>query len=182
MNLNLNIEYTLAPLKQTDPRLLREPIGSGGLMMALYHYHRFLTIGAQGVRGRVRPRRRRAVLPVPGRRRGPEVARRAARRLRGPADQARLDRLQVVLLAERTTRCSASRRTSPGTRTRARCTSPTTGTSRDGKLPHRIEVRYGDKRYAILTDRQVHARTRQIDPAPRRTTLLSDRFTMFTRI
>ncbi|HEY2910458.1 MAG TPA: hypothetical protein VGI99_09440, partial [Gemmataceae bacterium] len=28
-----------------------EPIGSGGLMMALYHYHRLLTVGPKGFEG-----------------------------------------------------------------------------------------------------------------------------------
>ena len=48
MNLDLNIKYSLSPLKQTDTSRQREPIGSGGLMMALYHYRRLLTMGAKG--------------------------------------------------------------------------------------------------------------------------------------
>src|SRR4029077_10336400 len=48
VNLKLNIDYKLSPLKQTDIALQREPIGSGGLMMALYHYHRLLTLGSKG--------------------------------------------------------------------------------------------------------------------------------------
>jgi S1-C subfamily serine protease len=51
VKLKLNIETTLQPLKQTDLAQQQEPIGSGGLMMALYHYHRFLTLGAKGFEG-----------------------------------------------------------------------------------------------------------------------------------
>ncbi|MCS6865991.1 MAG: trypsin-like peptidase domain-containing protein [Gemmataceae bacterium] len=49
--MKLNIETTLEPLRQTDLRLQQEPIGSGGLMMAFYHYRRFLTLGAKGFEG-----------------------------------------------------------------------------------------------------------------------------------
>ncbi|MBA4189629.1 MAG: serine protease [Planctomycetaceae bacterium] len=51
VNLKLNIEHKLAPLKDTDRRLQAEPIGSGGLMLALYQWHRFLTVGAKGFEG-----------------------------------------------------------------------------------------------------------------------------------
>jgi len=51
VNLKLNIEHKLAPLKDTDRRLQAEPIGSGGLMLALYQWHRFLTKGAKGFEG-----------------------------------------------------------------------------------------------------------------------------------
>jgi S1-C subfamily serine protease len=51
VKLKLNIEHSLAPLKETDPRLQVEPINSGGLMIALYHWHRFLTVGPKGFEG-----------------------------------------------------------------------------------------------------------------------------------
>ena len=52
VNLQLNILHTLHPLKSgLNIRETTEPIGSGGLMMALYHYHRFLTMGAKGFEG-----------------------------------------------------------------------------------------------------------------------------------
>jgi S1-C subfamily serine protease len=51
VKLKLNIETTLQPLRQTDLAQQKEPIGSGGLMMALYHYHRFLTLGPKGFEG-----------------------------------------------------------------------------------------------------------------------------------
>lgn len=41
--------FTLDPLKANiDPRELRDPPGSGGLLMALYQWHRLLTLGAKG--------------------------------------------------------------------------------------------------------------------------------------
>jgi S1-C subfamily serine protease len=49
--MKLNIETSLEPLRQNDLRLQQEPIGSGGLMMAMYHYRRFLTLGAKGFEG-----------------------------------------------------------------------------------------------------------------------------------
>lgn len=51
VRLKLNIETTLQPLQQTDLAQQQEPIGSGGLMMALYHYQRFLTLGPKGFEG-----------------------------------------------------------------------------------------------------------------------------------
>src|SRR5262249_8943806 len=46
--LKTNFEQRLAPLIEKDPKRRTEPIGSGGLMMALYHWHRFLTVGPKG--------------------------------------------------------------------------------------------------------------------------------------
>jgi S1-C subfamily serine protease len=51
VTMKLNIETSLEPLKQTDVAVQQEPIGSGGLMMAMYQYHRFLTLGAKGFEG-----------------------------------------------------------------------------------------------------------------------------------
>ena len=48
VNLKLNIAQKLAPLADKEVRLQQEPIGSGGLMMALYHYHRLMTVGGKG--------------------------------------------------------------------------------------------------------------------------------------
>ena len=147
VNLKLNIDYKLAPLKQTDTSLQREPIGSGGLMMALYHYHRLLS--QRGSRGRVCPRRLRTVLyPADG---------------TPPKSLAAL-RVDCEVLKTRhaTTDCkwyfSRKDHTLLGFETYI---------TKDGdpcevyffdykeiegrKLPHKIEVRYGDKRYAILT-------------------------------
>ncbi|MDY3552107.1 trypsin-like peptidase domain-containing protein [Gemmata sp. JC717] len=51
ISLKLNIETTLEPLKQSDLTQQKMPLGSGGLMMALYHYHRFLALGEKGFEG-----------------------------------------------------------------------------------------------------------------------------------
>jgi len=46
------VVFALEPLKAgLDPRELRDPPGSGGLLMAMYHYHRLLTQGAKGFEG-----------------------------------------------------------------------------------------------------------------------------------
>jgi serine protease Do len=150
VNLDLNIKYSLAPLQQTDPALLREPIGSGGFMMALYHYHRLLTKGAKGfeaefAHGGVEP-----YYPYPA----DGTAPKSLAELRVDCDVLRtrhasidckwyFSRKDHSLLGMETfiTRdldpCEVyffDYRNVEGR-----------------KLPHRIEVRYGDKRYAILT-------------------------------
>jgi hypothetical protein len=53
VKLNLGgLDYTVEPLKQNpDLRDLKDPPGSGGLLMALYHYHRLLTLGSKGFEG-----------------------------------------------------------------------------------------------------------------------------------
>ena len=51
VTLKLNIETTLEPLRQSDLVLQKQPLGSGGLMMALYHYRRLLTLGEKGFEG-----------------------------------------------------------------------------------------------------------------------------------
>lgn len=47
------LKYDLDPLKtgRTDTTELKDPPGSGGLMLALYHYRRLLTIGPKGFEG-----------------------------------------------------------------------------------------------------------------------------------
>jgi S1-C subfamily serine protease len=52
VTLKMNVTDTLEPLKTgADLARLQEPFGSGGLMMALYHYHRFMTLGPKGFEG-----------------------------------------------------------------------------------------------------------------------------------
>ncbi len=46
--LKTNTEQSLQPLKDSDPAKRSMPLGSGGLMMALYHWHHFLTQGPKG--------------------------------------------------------------------------------------------------------------------------------------
>lgn len=46
------VNFALDPLNaNADPRELRDPPSSGGLLMAVYHYHRLLTAGAKGFEG-----------------------------------------------------------------------------------------------------------------------------------
>jgi serine protease Do len=53
VKLNLGgLDYTLDPLKSNqDIRDIKDPPGSGGLLMAAYHYHRLLTQGSKGFEG-----------------------------------------------------------------------------------------------------------------------------------
>jgi S1-C subfamily serine protease len=53
VKLNLGgLDYTLEPLKSNqDVRDVKDPPGSGGLLMAMYHYHRMLTLGPKGFEG-----------------------------------------------------------------------------------------------------------------------------------
>ena len=49
VNAKLNIDYKLEPLrKDQDEKDLMVPPFSGGLLMAMYHYNRFLTLGPKG--------------------------------------------------------------------------------------------------------------------------------------
>jgi serine protease Do len=53
LKLNLGgLDYSLEPLKSSqDIRDIKDPPGSGGLLMAMYHYQRLLTQGAKGFEG-----------------------------------------------------------------------------------------------------------------------------------
>lgn len=148
--LKLNIEHKLQPLKQTDARDQVEPIGSGGLMMALYHYHRFLTVGAKGFEGEFVHAGSEPFYPMPADGSTPK----SLAALRVDSDVMRTKHGPVVckwyfskkdgLLAGFETLISKD-------------TDPCEVylgdyKMKDGRmLPHRIEVRHGDKRYATLT-------------------------------
>jgi S1-C subfamily serine protease len=52
VKLGLNIEFSIRPFEPgLTQRAAAEPVGSGGLMMALYHWHRMLTVGPKGFEG-----------------------------------------------------------------------------------------------------------------------------------
>jgi S1-C subfamily serine protease len=150
VNLDLNIKYSLAPLQQTDPALLREPIGSGGFMMALYHYHRLLTKGVGGFEAEFAHGGIEPFYPYPA---------------DGSAPKSLADlRVDCEVLRSRhaSVDCkwyfSRKDHTLLGMETYiTRDADPCEvyffdyRTVEGRKLPHRIEVRYGDKRYAILT-------------------------------
>ncbi len=150
VSLKLNIEHKLSPLTDTDARLQVEPIGSGGLMMALYHWHRMLTVGEKGFEGLFAHGGEEPCYPFPADGSAPKSL--AALRV----DCA------VLRTKHGSTECkwfySKQDHTLLGvesyiTKDEDPCEvffsdyKPV-----DGKqLPHRIEVRYKDKRYAALT-------------------------------
>ncbi|MDB5312300.1 MAG: mucD 4 [Gemmataceae bacterium] len=149
--LRLNIEHRLLPLEQTDPRQQAEPIGSGGLMMALYHYHRFLTTEGKGFEGEFVHGGSEPFYPPPADGGTPK----SLAALRVDADVIRTKHGSVTckwyfaktdqkLLGLET---FISKDTDP-------CELYLSDYKDAGNgrvLPHRIEARYGDKRYAVLT-------------------------------
>ena len=150
VTLKLNIEQTLYPLKQTDPRELSEPIGSGGLMLALYHYHRLLTVGPSGFEGEFAHGGTEPFYPMPAEGSAPKSL--AAQRVDCDVLRTRHGPVAAKWYYDRKDR---------------RLAGFEVFLSKDGdpcevylgdyrpvdgrQLPHRLEVRYGDKRYAVLT-------------------------------
>jgi S1-C subfamily serine protease len=51
VTMKLNIVTELEPLKDSEVAKQKLPLGSGGLMLAMYHYHRLLTLGEKGFEG-----------------------------------------------------------------------------------------------------------------------------------
>jgi S1-C subfamily serine protease len=150
VNVKLNIDYRLAPLKDTDIALQREPLGSGGLMMALYHYHRFLTVGVRGFEAEFAHGGHEPFYPYPA---------------DGTAPKS-LAALRVDCAVLRTKHGSTECKWYVSRKDNALLGFETYITKDsdpcevyfydykavDGRqLPHRIEVRYNDKRYAVLT-------------------------------
>jgi S1-C subfamily serine protease len=150
VNLKLNIEQKLAPLKDTDLTLQREPIGSGGLMMALYQYHRLLTRGAKGFEGGFSHGGNEPFYPYPTDGSTPKSL-----------ASLRTD-CAVLRTKHGSTECkwyfSLENHNLLGFETAlTKDADPcevyfSDYKNVDGKdLPFRIEVRYGDKRYAVMT-------------------------------
>ena len=150
VSLKLNVEHKLFPLKQTDLREQAEPIGSGGLMMALYHYHRLLTAGPAGFEGEFAHAGSEPFYPYPADGSAPK----SLAALRVDCDVIRSKHGPVVckwyyakadhqLLGFETT---IDKDVDP-------CEVYLSDyKAADGRmLPHRFAVRYGDKRYAALT-------------------------------
>ena len=150
VSLTLNIDHKLQPFKSADLRAQSEPIGSGGLMMALYHYHRFLTVGVKGFEGEFAHAGSEPFYPYPA----DGTAPKSLAALRVDADVIRTKHGSVVckwyfakadhkllgfetVLAKEADACEVYFADYKAV---------------DGRqLPHRIEVRTGDKRYAVLT-------------------------------
>src|SRR5262245_37539007 len=155
VKLKLNIETQLAPLRQTSLIQQREPIGSGGLMMALYHYRRFLTVGAKGFEGGYAHGGIEPFYPYP-------TDGTAPKSLAG----LRVD-CAVIRTKHGSIECKWYFSLKDSTLLGVESYISKDGTGDDAdpcelyfsdykdvsgrKLPHRIEVRHGDKRYAILT-------------------------------
>jgi len=150
VKLKLNIDQSLAPLKDTDIRLQVEPVGSGGFMLALYHWHRMLTVGEKGFEGLFAHGGNEPLYPFPTDGSAPKSL--AALRV----DCA------VLKTKHGSTECkwfySLKDSTLLGFETSIqKDTDPcevffSDYKDVDGKkLPHRIEVRFKDKRYAVLT-------------------------------
>jgi hypothetical protein len=154
--MKLNIETTLEPLRQTDVAVQQEPIGSGGLMMAMYQYRRFLTMGAKGFEGLFAHGGNEPFYPFPADGSAPKSL-----------ASLRVD-CAVMLTKHGSTFCkwyfSLKDSTLLGFETFiARDAEQTENRDPcevyfydykdvDGrKLPHRMEVRFRDKRYAVLT-------------------------------
>jgi serine protease Do len=156
VNMKLNISHKLAPLTNKDLTLQREPIGSGGLMMALYHYHRLLTVGAKGFEGNFAHGGNEPFYPYPTDGSTPK----SLADLRTDCTVLKTKHGSVEckwyfslkdyhLLGFETYLVRENSSLSPDA-------DPCEVYFSDYKtvdqkeLPHRIEVRYGDKRYAVL--------------------------------
>jgi serine protease Do len=151
VNVQLNILHSLHPLKTgVNLREMSEPIGSGGLMMALYHYHRFLTVGAKGFEGEFVHGGGEPFYPYPADGSAPKslaelrVDTNVIRTKHGPvACKWYFSKMDGKLLGFETYL--------------AKDTDPCEVYLHDYKdaggglmLPHRMEVRFGDKRYGYI--------------------------------
>jgi serine protease Do len=156
VTMKLNIETTLEPLKQTDVAVRQEPIGSGGLMMAMYQYRRFLTMGAKGFEALYAHAGNEPFYPYPANGAAPKSL-----------ASLRVD-CAVIVTRHDSTDCkwyfslkdgtllgfeSYISRDARETEDRDPCEVYLYDYKDvDGrKLPHRMEVRFRDKRYAVLT-------------------------------
>ena len=156
VSMKLNVATTLEPLVQTGVAEQQEPIGSGGLMMAMYHYHRFLTLGAKGFEGLFAHGGNEPFYPPPANGAAPKSL-----------ASLRVD-CAVIITKHGSVVCkwyfSHKDATLLGFETYIDKNADATEDRDpcevyfydykdvDGKkLPHRMEVRYRDKRYAVLT-------------------------------
>jgi hypothetical protein len=127
-----------------------EPIGSGGLMMALYHYHRFLTLGQKGFEGEFTHGGTEPFYPPPPDGSVPKslndlrVECDVIRTKHGPvAGKWYFSKTDHTLLGFETT---IDKKLDPCEVYLGNYQAV------DGRmLPHRIECRWGDNRYAVLT-------------------------------
>ena len=148
VKMKLNIEQQLAPLSDRGA-LAAEPIGSGGLMMALYHYQRLLLVGASGFEGLFAHGGNEPLYPYPTDGSKPKSL-----------EALRVD-CAVLKTKHGSTECkwyfSLKDHSLLGFETYlAKDTDPcevyfSDYRAVDGRqLPHRIEVRHGDKQFGVL--------------------------------
>ena len=144
--LRLNVAHRLEPLKRQDLADLAAPVGSGGLMMALYHHRRLLTLGAKGFEGEFTHGGKEPFYP-PADGKGPADARVMCDVLRtkhGAVECKWYFRVIDAVLLGCETALSKDR-------------DPCEVYFADYKpvggkmLPHRVECRYDDKQYGVLT-------------------------------
>jgi S1-C subfamily serine protease len=154
VNLKLNIDHHLSPLKDTTLRLQIEPIGSGGLMMALYHYHRFLTVGVKGFEGLFAHGGNEPFYPYPTD--GSQPKSLAALRQDCAVLKTRHGSTSCKWYFSLKDHTLLGFETNLGKDDNGRETDPcevylSNYKAVDGReLPHRIEVRHADKQYAVL--------------------------------
>jgi S1-C subfamily serine protease len=150
VTLKLNIEQVYQPYKQTDLREQSEPVGSGGLMTALHHYYRLLTQGEKGFELEFVHAGSEPWYPYPT----DGTAPKSLSSLRVDADVLRTKHGSVVCkwYYARSDHRLLGFETSL-TKDEDPCEVYLSDYKPvDGRfLPHRIECRHGDKRYAVLT-------------------------------
>lgn len=152
VNMQMNILHTLHPLEAgLNIRAATEPIGSGGFMMAMYHYHRFLTMGAKGFEGEFVHAGAEPFYPYPA----DGTAPKSLSELRVDANVIRSKHASVTC---KWYFAKADGKLLGFETSVAKETDPCEVFFHDYKdagggmmLPHRMEVRHGDKRYGILT-------------------------------
>lgn len=138
--------FTLDPLKaNADPRELRDPPGSGGLLMALYHWRRLVTLGGQGFEGELTHGGTEPFYPVEG-----KPGRPIDRRI-----DAGVIRTEHAAVKGRWFYASDGRLLGSETwlaRNEDPCEVCFGDLKEAGgrKLPHRIDVRAGDEEYGAL--------------------------------
>jgi S1-C subfamily serine protease len=154
VTLHLNAAYTLEPFNRKDAREDLKPLGSGGFMMALYHYRRLMTLGPKGFEGECTYAGYEPFYPRPAD--GSEPKTLASLRVDCEVLRTRhgaveckwyFDKKDARLLGFE---AQVSPQEDP-----CEVYFSDYKPAGDGRnLPHRLEVRWGDRRYAVLTIRK----------------------------
>jgi len=149
VTLKLNTENRLDPLKRQEVREQMEPLGSGGLMMALYHYRRFLTLGAKGFEGEFSHGGYEPLYPPPADGSTPKSL--AALRVDCEVIRTKHGSVECKWYFSRKDQTLLGFETTI-TREESPCEVFFSDYKAvDGRmLPHRMEVRWGDKKYGVF--------------------------------